>query len=133
MSGTMGEGKVENGIYSGMIYRMQNDINLLHNKPWLVEWKGKSEAAKGQSQSLILLSESNSRKNYSADELEYFWLRCSESGKFYITLGKSNSIGEGAEAETSGSGRGAAGGVRDLQPVFDRRPQNSSKQNPATP
>ena len=99
VSGTMGEGKVENGIYSGMIYRMQNDINLLHNKPWLVEWKGKSEAAKGQSQSLILLSESNSRKNYSADELEYFWLRCSESGKFYITLGKSNSIGGGAEAE----------------------------------
>lgn len=100
LSGESGEAQIKNGVHNGVIYRFSNDVNLLHSKPWLVEWTGKAEGTKKQDHSIILLSESIERKNYSMDEMKYFWHRyTSSSGKFYMTLGKSKRIGDGAATE----------------------------------
>lgn len=99
VEGENGKGKVENGVHKGVIYKLDKNINLLHDKPWLIEWTGKTEGTKKEAHSIILLSENAARKNLSMNEVMYFWHRYYASGNFYITLGKSKQIGNGAATE----------------------------------
>ena len=99
VEGENGMGSVENGIHKGVIYQLDNTINLLHNKQWFIEWTGKTEGTKKEAHSIILLSENIARKNLSMNEVKYFWHRYYANGKLYMTLGKSKQIGNGAATE----------------------------------
>lgn len=96
VAGSNGEGKVENGVHQKVIYKFDKTVNLLNNNEWLVEWTGKSEGTKKQSQSFIILSENIFRRNISMGEINYFWHRYSAPTEaLSLTLGKSNQIGKG--------------------------------------
>jgi hypothetical protein len=78
---TQNQGSIENGLYTSAQFAIDTDIELLHNRPWVIEWR-----MKGTPNALLLSSKSQSAAN--------------KDGSYYLYV---SSVGFVALGEYTGS------------------------------